>query len=48
MRASQDYTAVKGGNFNPKQRRNPGAPETAAIEGQMGSLAYALYKPLNN
>merc|ERR1719460_2082928 len=26
---------VPGGTFNPKQRRNPGAPETAAIEAQM-------------
>ena len=39
----QDYTAVAGGNFDPKQRRNAGAPETAAIEAQMGSLKYSLY-----
>ena len=28
----QDYTAVAGGNFDPKQRRNAGAPPTAEIE----------------
>jgi len=31
------------GNYNPKQRRNPGAPPTEAIVAQMGSEAYALY-----
>merc|ERR1719311_572009 len=29
---------VKGGNFDPTQRRNPGAPPTAEIEAQMGTL----------
>jgi len=37
---------VPGGNFDPKQRRNPGAPATAEVEAQMGSLKYALYRPL--
>jgi hypothetical protein len=37
---------VQGGNFNPKQRRNAGAPPTAEIEAQMGSLSYALYEPV--
>ena len=32
--------------FNPKQRRNPGAPPTSEIEAQMGTQAFALYKPL--
>jgi len=40
-----DYTAVKGSTFDPKMRRNPGDPETAAIEAQMGSQKYALYEP---
>ena len=38
---------IQGGNFNPKQRRNPGAPPTAEIEAQMGTQAFALYKPVN-
>jgi len=42
----EDYVSVKGANFNPTQRRNPGAPETAAIEAQMGTAAYSLYAPL--
>lgn len=42
----QDYTSVPGANFDPKQRRNPGAPETFAIEAQMGTQAFALYQPL--
>ena len=42
---TQDYTAVAGGNFDPKQRRNPGAPETAALEAQMGAMKYSLYEP---
>jgi len=42
----QELDTVAGGNFNPKQRRNPGAPGTAEIEAQMGSLAYSLYEPL--
>jgi len=37
---------VEGGNFNPKQRRNPGAPPTSEIEAQMGTQAFALYRPL--
>merc|ERR1719321_109367 len=39
---------VKGGNFDPTQRRNPGAPPTAEIEAQMGTSAYALYKPIKD
>jgi len=37
---------VSGGNFDPKQRRNAGAPPTAEIEAQMGSESYALYTAL--
>jgi len=35
---------IDGAIFNPKQRRNAGAPPTAEIEAQMGPQAYALYK----
>lgn len=31
--------------YNPKQRRNPGAPTTDTILDQMGSMKYALYQP---
>lgn len=41
-----ELDSVKGGSFNPKQRRNAGAPETAAIEAQMGTSSFALYAPL--
>lgn len=34
--------------FNPKQRRNPGAPPTAEIEAQMGTQAFALYDPVKS
>ena len=37
---------IEGATFNPKQRRNPGAPPTAEIEAQMGTQSYALYRPL--
>jgi len=40
----RELDTVAGGNFNPKQRRNPGAPPTAEIEAQMGTEAYALYE----
>merc|ERR1712050_756293 len=30
--------------FQPKQRRNPGAPPTAEVEAQMGPLKYAYYQ----
>jgi len=42
----KELDTVQGGNFNPKQRRNPGAPPTSEIEAQMGPAAYALYQPL--
>jgi len=42
----RETDVVKGGNFDPTQRRNPGAPPTAEIEAQMGTQAFALYKPL--
>jgi len=32
--------------FNPKQRRNPGAPPTSEIVAQMGTQSFALYQPL--
>ena len=37
---------VAGGNFNPLQRRNAGAPPTSEIEAQMGTQAFALYEPI--
>lgn len=40
----RELDTVAGGNFNPKQRRNAGAPPTAEIEAQMGTEAYALYE----
>jgi hypothetical protein len=40
----RELDTVQGGNFNPKQRRNPGAPPTSEIEAQMGPSAYALYQ----
>jgi len=42
----RELDVVPGGNFDPKQRRNAGAPATSEIEAQMGPSAYALYKPL--
>lgn len=42
----RELDIVKGGNFDPTQRRNPGAPPTSEIEAQMGTQAFALYKPL--
>jgi hypothetical protein len=39
---------IDGAIFNPKQRRNPGAPPTAEIEAQMGTQKFALYQPLKN
>jgi hypothetical protein len=37
---------IDGAIFNPRQRRNPGAPPTSEIEAQMGTQAYSLYRPL--
>jgi len=37
---------VDGSIYNPKQRRNPGAPKTEDIEAQMGTQKFALYQPL--
>merc|ERR1719238_1606531 len=42
----REVDTVKGGNFDPTQRRNPGAPTTLDMEAQMGTQAFALYKPL--
>lgn len=42
----KEQDLVEGGNFNPKQRRNAGAPPTSEIEAQMGTEAYALYTAL--
>ena len=42
----RELDVLPGGNFNPQQRRNPGAPATAEIEAQMGTQAFALYRPL--
>jgi len=42
----REQDTVAGGNFDPKQRRNPGAPPTAEIEAQMGTQKFALYEPL--
>ena len=40
---TKEQDTVKGGSFNPKQRRNAGDPPTEAIEGQMGTEVGALY-----
>ena len=37
---------IQNSIWDPKQRRNAGAPTTDTIEAQMGPMAYALYKPL--
>lgn len=37
---------VEGSFFNPKQRRNAGAPPTSEIEAQMGTAKYSLYTAL--
>jgi len=42
----RELDAISGGNFDPKQRRNAGAPPTSEIEAQMGTQAFALYQPL--
>jgi len=42
----RELDVLPGGNFNPQQRRNPGAPATAEIEAQMGTQAFALYRPV--
>jgi len=42
----KDYVANPDSIFNPKQRRNAGAPATAEVVAQMGTQAYALYEPL--
>merc|ERR1719420_2666405 len=42
----RELDTISGGNFDPRQRRNPGAPATSEIEAQMGTQAFALYKPL--
>jgi len=44
----REIDIVDGGNFNPKQRRNPGAPPTAEMEAQMGTQKFALYQPLKD
>merc|ERR1719393_201565 len=36
----RELDTIAGGNFNPKQRRNAGAPATSEIEAQMGTQAY--------
>jgi len=43
----QELDTIPGGNFNPKQRRNTGAPMTTEIEALMGTQSFALYKPVN-
>jgi len=42
----KEVDTIAGGNFNPKQRRNAGAPPTSEVEALMGPSAYALYQPL--
>jgi hypothetical protein len=42
----RELDTVAGGNFDPRQRRNPGAPATSEIEAQMGPASYSLYQPL--
>ena len=38
----------KDGAYNPKQRRNAGAPPTSEIVAQMATYSYSLYEPLKN
>lgn len=38
----EEKDTLKEGFFNPTQRRNPGAPGTAEIEAQMGTLSATL------
>mmetsp|Transcript_6232 Transcript_6232/g.10485 ORF Transcript_6232/g.10485 Transcript_6232/m.10485 type:complete len:192 (+) Transcript_6232:45-620(+) len=40
-----DVLSVSGNDYDPKQRRNPGAPETSEIEAGMASLKYAFTEP---
>jgi len=40
----KDLSQIDGAIYNPKLRRNPGAPSTSEIEAQMGSEKYALYQ----
>jgi hypothetical protein len=44
----RELDTVPGGNFDPTQRRNPGAPPTIEIENQMGTQKFALYKALKD
>ena len=44
----KNYYDDPNGIYNPKQRRNAGAPATAEITGQMATYAYSLYTPLND
>jgi hypothetical protein len=44
----RELDTVPGGNFDPTQRRNAGAPGTFEIEAQMGTQAFSLYKPLKD
>ena len=41
----RNYEEDALGIFNPKQRRNAGAPTTDAILDQMATYKYALYEP---
>merc|ERR1712060_4892 len=44
----KELDQVPGNNWDPRQRRNAGAPPTSEIEAQMGTEAYALYAPLKS
>ena len=44
----KDVDTLELSIYNPKQRRNPGAPTTDTILDQMGSQKFALYQPLKD
>ena len=43
--AIKEADTIPGGNYNPKQRRNAGAPTSVDIEILMGTQKTALYGP---
>ena len=47
-RAITTLPLSKDGAYNPKQRRNAGAPPTSEIVAQMATYSYSLYEPLKN
>merc|ERR1719387_595990 len=44
-KVERNYYDDEVGIFNPKQRRNAGAPTTDTVVAQMGNMPYAFYQP---